>query len=221
VRAAGGVRVAGNTIQHPADQYVGWDMMNRHSRYTPLAVFRDRDAFLYALPFVDNDYVDFMISVPLRFRADQYLYKKMLLTTYPDLYALPTKNTQGMPITSNGPAVVLRRVSKVAKTAVNNLSSAMIRKTLFLNPGLNYLDYDDLLRTNHEYRDFVHRMIGRLQQRDLFDNRYLTGLWILHMLGFRNSATLFGLLVTYEMFLEEFADEPGSAGSTQSDPATG
>ena len=56
--------------------------------------------------------------------------------------------------------------------------------------------------------DYVEKMINRAKVREYFNKDYIEQLWKLHMQGRKNYAKLFGLLVTFELFLEKFVDIP-------------
>ncbi|MBZ9571858.1 hypothetical protein KJA15_00765, partial [Patescibacteria group bacterium] len=65
---------------------------------------------------------------------------------------------------------------------------------------------DDFLRTNKEYKDFLRHVIDKVVGREYFNKDYIEKIWKLHLKGKKNYATLLGLLVTFELFLEKFAD---------------
>ena len=52
-------------------------------------------------------------------------------------------------------------------------------------------------------------MIEKIEEREYFNKEYIERIWRLHMQGKRNYAMLFGLLVTFELFLEGFVDKTG------------
>ena len=81
-----------------------------------------------------------------------------------------------------------------------------MKRNVFLDKIKNYIDYDDFLRRNKEYRDFIRKHIDKIIEREYFNKEYIENIWRLHMQGKKNYATLFGLLVTFELFLEEFVD---------------
>ena len=70
----------------------------------------------------------------------------------------------------------------------------------------NYIDYDDLLRTNKQYQIFIKTMVDKVKKREFFNPEYIDTLWELHLNGKKNYAMILGLLVTVELILEEFYD---------------
>ena len=183
-----------------------WDYKHRQNRLTMFAVFRYKEHFKYSTPFLDNDLINFMLRIPPDFRSNQYLYKNMLFKNYPILFKLPTKTNAGLSLEASNPSLILRKVILFSKLKANKISNFLIRRNIFQDNNRNYIDYDVLLRTNKEYRTYIRRMLEKVKKRAFFNEIYIDEIWRLHMLGKRNYSMLFGLLVTFELFLERFVD---------------
>ena len=183
-----------------------WDYTNRWNKYIYFAVLRDRNLFNY-LTMLDSDLVDFTFKLPPELRLDENLYIQMLLKKYPELFKLPTKTNQGLRLDAGNVSLFLRRAILFSKTRANKISSMLIKRNVFMNKGKNYIDYDDLIRRDKEYRNYMRRMIEKVEEREYFNKDYIEDIWRLHMQGKKNYAMLFGLLVTFELFLEGFVDE--------------
>jgi len=82
-----------------------------------------------------------------------------------------------------------------------------MKKNLFFNKTTNYIDYNNLLRTNKEYQEFMKKYINKVKLRQYFNTDFIEELWQSHINGKKNYATLFGLLVTFELFLENYVDD--------------
>ena len=80
----------------------------------------------------------------------------------------------------------------------------LIKRNIFLDKNKNYIDYDDLLRRDKEYRNYMRKMIEKVKEREYFNRDYIEEIWNLHMQGKKNYSILLGLLVTFELFLEVF-----------------
>ena len=68
------------------------------------------------------------------------------------------------------------------------------------------MDYANYVRINDEYRMFLYDHINALKMRHILNNDYVHMLWERHMRGKENKINLLCLLVTFELFLEEFVD---------------
>ena len=89
----------------------------------------------------------------------------------------------------------------------NKISCMLIKRNIFIDKSKNYIDYDDLLRKNNEYRNYMRKMIEKVEEREYFSKDYIKEIWGLHIQGKKNYSMLFGLLVTFELFLEGFVDD--------------
>ena len=184
-----------------------WDYIHRQDKYTMFAVFSYDEYFKYITPFLDNELIDFMLKIPPELRLDEKLYKSMLLKKYPELFKLPTKTNFGLRLDAGNASLFLRRAALFSKRRVNKISSRLIKGNIFLDKVKNYVDYDDLIRRDKEYRNYMRRMIEKVEAREYFNKDYIEEIWRLHIQGKKNYSMLFGLLVTFELFLEGFVDE--------------
>lgn len=183
-----------------------WLYLNESDKYTSYCNFRYRDLFYYSIPFLDNDIVDFMSKVPRELRMDKHLYKKMVLKKYPELFRLPTKNMYGLPLQTNRLVFFIKVVLGFVQRKINTFLNHLGKPNFFFNKNENYINYDDLLRTNAEYQQYVKSMIDKAKKREFFNPQYIDTLWVHHMKGKKNYSKLFGLIVTFEMILENYYD---------------
>lgn len=194
-------------IQDMANYCAIWDFKQRQQKYTMNAVFRFRERYRYCCPFLDNDLFDFMLKISPNLRLDKKLYKQMLIKKYPELFNLPTKTNLGLRLNVSIVSLFFRKVSIFLKDKINKISLKVINRNIFQNKGNNYKDYNDLLRRNNDYRYFIKSFLEKVKRRDFFNADYIEYLWNLHLQGKGNYATIFGLLITFEMMLERFFDE--------------
>ena len=183
-----------------------WLYVNESDKYTSFCNFRYVNQFYYYAPFLDNDIVDFMLRIPPRLRENKLLYKEMLVKNYSDLFHLPTKNTYGLPLQTNHMLLFIKRIFSFIQRKTNNLLNYIGRPNLFFNKNENYINYDDLLRTNKEYQLYIKTMLDKVKMREFFNSSYVDILWNQHLKGKKNYSRLFGLLVTFELILEKYYD---------------
>jgi asparagine synthase (glutamine-hydrolysing) len=184
-----------------------WLYLNEADKYTMFCNIRYRNFFRYSLPFLDNDLIDFMLQVPPKLRRDKKLYKEILLKKYPELFNFPTKNTYGFTLNANHIAIFFKRVLFFLQRKLNSISSYLIGKDIYIYKTQNFLNYDDLLRSNKEYKKFMRIMIDKVKKREYFEQDYIEQLWNTHQKGRKNNARLLCLLVTFELFLEQYVDD--------------
>lgn len=84
------------------DGYIGsdavWNLDNRGRRFISLGPAVLRPFVEARLPFFDNRFLELTLAAPERLRGGYYLYRKMLLLTFPELFRdIPWQNT-GAPI---------------------------------------------------------------------------------------------------------------------------
>lgn|GEM_PF-2018323 len=184
-----------------------WMYLNESDKYTAFCNFRFKNQFHYNTPFLDNDLVDFVLRIPPSLRMNKVLYKKMLQKTYTELFRLPTKNTLGLSLQTNHIALFRKRVLAFLQRQFNNILNYIGRPNRFFNKNENYINYDDLIRTNKEYQQFMKSMLDKVKIREFFNPEYIEILWNQHLKGKKNYSKLFGYLVTIEMTLEKYYDQ--------------
>lgn len=74
-----------------------WDLYNRQARMTVSSMPTDSHMFGKIRPFFDREYLDFVMSVPMRWRIGQNLYKAMIHEIGPEIRGIPYANTD-MPL---------------------------------------------------------------------------------------------------------------------------
>jgi len=173
------------------------DFANRQERYTAHQVFlRELN---YATPFLDADWMRFMLSVPLELRRGQKLYRRMLRREFPDLFALPTKNTAGLPLGAFG---FLVQAQHIRHKAGRKLAKWAQRSYLW--PATNYIDFAAGIRSRDDLRTLVRESLNRLKGYDLVDTVKLEYLWNRHMSGEADFSLSLQLLTSLEIILSKF-----------------
>jgi asparagine synthase (glutamine-hydrolysing) len=77
--------------------YELWDLMERQARMTVGAAPVDSHLFEKAYPFLDKEYMEFVLSLPTRLRFGQALYQAMIHRLGPEIRDVPNANT-GRPL---------------------------------------------------------------------------------------------------------------------------
>lgn len=183
-----------------------WLYLNESDKLTWFCNYRYRNLFYYYTPFLDNDLVDFMIQTPPELRTKKLLYKKMLMKNYSDLFNFPTKNNLGLPLQVSPLRLNVKRVGWFIQRRINDISNHILHRAVLFNKYENFINYDNLLRTNKEYQQYMRTMLDKVKTREFFNPTYIDALFDLHLKGKKNYARLFGLLVTFELILENYYD---------------
>ena len=72
--------------------------MNRVRRYTAQMLNYGNNYNEYLLPFIDNKIIEFVYSIPDKYRAHNHLYADLLLKFYPEYYNDIPWNRYNLPI---------------------------------------------------------------------------------------------------------------------------
>jgi hypothetical protein len=133
------------------------DFQNRQTKYiAPHVLMR---GYEYKTPFLYQPWIDFMLSVPNSFRTDESLYRKILLHSFPKEFSYKTKTNFGLPLGVSKNAIFIKKVQD------------KILRTLKLSSGksINYLDFNEKLRTKNDLRDIITSNILDLKERDIIN----------------------------------------------------
>jgi len=155
--------------------------------------------FSYALPFLYPPWVRFMLSVPRRYRTNQVLYKEILKTAYPKLFALPVKNNFGLPLTASRSRRGLRRQRLRLRGAARRFLPRIDWGT---SPSINYIDFDRGLRDRDDLKAVVYESIQDLKKRRIVDWIDIDAIWNRHQNRQANHADALTLLASLEINLK-------------------
>jgi len=199
-----------------------WDFVNRQTPYVQPLVCKLRETFRYLAPFLDNDLVDFILRVPLRWRTGQRLWRRMYVERFPALAALPTKNLKGRPLLESWPGWLGWKLARVLRRQVETLSFgafplASAHREQMRRRCVQNLDYDRLLRESALLRTMVEAKLGRLAERGVLDGDTIQALWAEHVSGEAGHVPALVALASIELVLEAFVDRAVSqAGGSSS-----
>lgn len=133
------------------------DFQNRQTKYiAPHVLMQGHE---YKIPFLYQPWVDFMLSVPNSFRNDQLLYKKILLHSFSKEFSYKTKTNFGLPLSASKNAIFAKRVV-----------DKLLRMTkLSSGKGINYLDFNEKIRTKKDLKDVIGTNVIDLKARDIIE----------------------------------------------------
>lgn len=171
---------------------------NHVERYTAHHIFFD--GARYALPFMDDAFVRFMLSVPPEHRRDKRLFDAIVTARFPDLFRLPTAGY--------GYKLAGRRAADLAWRARLNARKIVARASrgrLATHPGTTYLDFADGIRRRPGMRALVRGSLDALAARDIVDRELIERTWREHEAGKERRFAL-TLLASLEHMLRALAD---------------
>jgi hypothetical protein len=165
------------------------DLLNRQIKFIAPHVLMK--GYSYKLLF-NNDLSRFSSSIPNHLRENQYLYKKIFLSYYPDFFALKTKTNYGMTLKTDRRIVFLHRLLLYAKRKLK----------IFSNPMINYIDFNRGIREREDLKNIIYSNIMDLKQRKIVDWIDIDGIWKRHINKQANHADALIVLASLEIHLK-------------------
>jgi hypothetical protein len=154
------------------------------------------DGFQYRTPFINTPWMDFMFSIPAKYRLGERLLIKIGQQAFPDLFELPTKMTYGAPLGSR-PELAL------AKRAVNKARKAVRRYIPAIGYGpILYDDFEERYRDSPGLIEIARRNLADLAARGIVDWLDLDKIWLDHQSRRGNFADALNALVSLELVLK-------------------
>ncbi len=200
------VRLASEPIESLIPLLEGLDItINNVSSYDKLDIY-DRQAkyiaphkcpggFMMVAPFLAPDWLNFIMSVPRRFRKEGYLYHRILLHTFPELFSLPTRNNYGLSLKASEFEILLKKIQTKLLYYTGNRKYVQLLTT-------NYYNINDFIRRNAALRSIVPEMIGCLKQRNIVPWLDLDKITNDHMAGRADYGDALQVLASLELILK-------------------
>lgn len=164
------------------------DFYNRQIKYiAPHVLVRGFD---YVVPFLSQDFVDFMINIPNKYRYDEYLYKKLLLQAFPSLFRLSTKTNYGLALDASKLAL---RCGKLRHAMWQNLG---------YNKNINYVDFKLLFDKNQKFQYLIQKNMSDLKKRGIIDWLDISQIFDAHVSGKVNHIDALLVLTSLEIHLK-------------------
>ena len=155
-------------------------------------LFKDYD---YVTPFAENQWMEFMLSVPISLRLGKRLYKRLFRRSFPSLFSLPIKDNAGVSLDASKLVVTLKKIK-------NHLRKRLDRR--YLNPKTNYIDFNRELRSHSPFKQQVEASVANLKKRELIDSEFVDSLWREHHAGKQNNAKILLNLASLENIIRTF-----------------
>lgn len=124
------------------------------------AAFNNIDIYT---PFYNTEFMNFLISIPNKYRENQYLYKKIIFENLnKQLANLPVKNFYGTSYYSN---ILTKNITRVKNSCIHNIS----KKINFVNsPYTNYVDFKKKIIKDYEFQTLILDLLNSLKSRRLY-----------------------------------------------------
>ncbi len=152
--------------------------------------------FEYKIPFLEDEWTSFILSVDNRFRYNQYLHKKILGYTFPKIFNYPTKTNYGAKLNANLLEKNMYRIKNYARRQLSHLF------TNLHNPMTNYIDFNKGIRTRKDLNRIIYSNIADLASRNIVHNIDVMDLWNAHISKKENYGDALLLLTSLEINLK-------------------
>jgi len=170
------------------------DFVNRQLKNTaPNNLFRGFD---FKTPFLYQPLLDFMLSLPKKMRYNQYLYKKIFIQNFPDLFSLPCKTTFGLPPSTGQFRSRFKQIHTSIRREIRRLFSSIP------DPYLNYIAFNREIIEREDLNRIVYTNIMDLKRRNMLDWIDIDGIWDEHIHRNRDHTRALLVLASLEIHLK-------------------
>lgn len=115
-------------------------------------------------PFLNTDFMNFLLSLPKEYRMNQYFYKKLIFEKMPGiLKKLPVRNYYGAKYQANKSMLNFHR----AKNKVRYMMSERFK--LVHNPHVNYVDFKKKIQMDNNFKKLLLILLYSLKERKIQD----------------------------------------------------
>lgn len=164
----------------------------------------------HAKPFLDPQWVAFMLSLPEEQRRDRQLFKRVFLKAYPRLFSLPTTANGGMPL---GAPAWRQRLHRHAVRRRRKWRSRLHRffPSVAVPPGApqwQYVDFARELRTDSDIQRLVSDSIERLGEHGHVPWLEPDAIWRAHQQRQGDYSKELDVLLNVELMLSAQSAEP-------------
>ena len=147
--------------------------------------------FRYAVPHLEYKYLNFMFSIPECLRLNQNLYNKILFNAFPKLFKLKLKSRN------------YSRIQILNRKAINKIKQSFnLVYPYFINPNINYLDFNYAIRNKRDLRKIIYESIMDLKHRKIVDWIDIDEIWKRHINKRANHADALLVLASLEIHLK-------------------
>lgn len=156
------------------------------------------DRFNDVFPFLENDLIDYLYSLPDEWRMDSKIYKDMLLMYFPKLFKdIPWQKT-GYPITYNDFSVKILQLPKRSfKFLLKKLNRYGANFQIKTDSYVNYADWMKHPSIKREIYDVL--LSTQCEKRGIYNLTEVKKILDEHMNGINDHYRDIGLLLTFEL----------------------
>ena len=165
------------------------DLRNRQTKFIAPHVLMK--GYQWCTPFTYQPWVDFILSVPNKFRKGQNLYKKILVSAFPGPFSHRTKSNHGLKLD----APVYYKISTLVSQKIQR---ALGKKSSYIN----YIDFESAIRERNDIRELIARNVIDLSERKILDGIDTINMLNAHMSGHRNYADVLIALASLEIHIK-------------------
>ena len=147
----------------------------------------------YVTPFIEDEWIEFILSVPEKFRENKYIYKRTLRHSFPELFSLPVKVNSGLPLGASAMQIKIRKIK-------NKIASALGGS----NPGINYMEIDKELRKESAIKGIIEKSLKDIEQRGIIEQEQVERLWNEHQSKEQDNSALLTHIASLDVVLRTF-----------------
>jgi hypothetical protein len=184
-----------------------WDLRNRQTRQTISSMPVDSHLFSKVRPFFDRSYLEHLLSMPIRWRIGQTLYKTLIFEAGPEIRDVPNSNTKvrlyGSPMLNFG-----GYMRSMFGGATRKIAKHVRSKSRATNLHCQAGSLASLVIGDQGIGGLVTEFVNSDQCDDsVFNRNGILGLLDEHYAGIANHAELICLIATWSAALEYFIYE--------------
>jgi len=157
------------------------------------------NGYVHKTPYLNNEWLRFILNVPLKYRQGEFLYKEILKKAYPKMFLLGVKNNIGLPLVSHSSRRLLKKVENKVKSLGYRICP---RVPMFLNPRTLLLDYNRAFKERDDYKKIVYENLMDLKARDIVSWIDVEKLWKEHQYRIQNRSWELLVLASLEIYLK-------------------
>ena len=133
--------------------------------------------FDFKTPHIDQDWIDFMMSMPNNLRRGEYLFKKILYQHASEIFSLPTKSNFGLGLFPAKNQLIQKKTMNTIFHYANKLFRLPSPNS---KKDVNYINFRDALRNRKDLKNIVYESIQDLVDRKLLDDIPINSFWENH-----------------------------------------
>ena len=158
-----------------------------------------------SFPTMDNEFIDLILRIPFRYRANHRIHREFMKNLCPDLCKIPHLKTM-LPISTPLCMWQLGNAYQFGKQRIKQAVWQCSRGHLSVPERRTYVSFDEWLRTDQEWQDFLTQLLlskGSASNR-YFNQQYVRHLFSEHQRGRANNGRRILYLATFELLLRQF-----------------